>query len=165
MKLIEYQQKWSNNRIYEAVELHITLKAQGGLTPDKEWVRKVVAACKDFGPFNISLDKPEFFGEDILYLSASSKELYKLHKKLVLEISPSSDLIKKYFELEDFTPHLTLGKVAYGLSKQNLQDMARLAEEELSPYPIFEVKFIRVYQEVEKSRYITYLDIPLSQVS
>lgn len=160
-RLIEFQQKWANNRISDVVEQHITLKAQGGLTPDEEWVSKVKAVCKEYRPFLISLSKPQFFGEDILYLGASSEELYKLHNRIVQVISPSGDLIRKYFELDDFTPHMTLGKTAYGLTSQDLKDMARLAEEELCPYPTFEVNFIRIYQEVEAGKYRGYLDIPL----
>jgi 2'-5' RNA ligase len=160
-KIIEFQQKWANHLIAAAVEPHITLKAQGGLTPDKGWISKVKNVCKNFHPFNISVSKPMLFGEDILYLSASSEELDKLHNSIVQVISPSDDLIKKYFELDNFTPHMTLGKTFYGLSKQELKDMAKLAEVELSPYPIFEVNFIRIYQEVELGRYTTYLDIPL----
>ena len=57
---------------------------------------------------------------------------------------------------------MTLGKTFYDLSKQELRDMAKLAEVELSPYPTFEVKFVRVYQEGVKGRYLPYLDIPLS---
>lgn len=160
-KIIEFQQKWTNHRITDAVEPHITLKAQGGLTIDQGWISKVKNVCKDFQPFYISVSKPMFFGDDILYLSASSEELYKLHNSIVQEIAPSVDLIKKYFELDNFTPHMTLGKTFYGLSKQELKDMAKLAEVELSPYPTFEVNSIRIYQEVETGRYVTYLDIPL----
>lgn len=163
-KIIEFQQKWVNHFITDVVEPHITLKAQGGLTPDKEWISKVKKVCNNFSSFNISVSKPMFFGEDILYLSATSKELYKLHNCIVEEISPSDDLIKKYFELDDFTPHMTLGKTYFGLSKQELKDMAQLAEEELSPYPSIEVNFIRIYQEIEPLKYIKYFDIPLNKL-
>ncbi|WP_337017974.1 2'-5' RNA ligase family protein [Oceanobacillus massiliensis] len=162
-KIIGFQQKWKNHWITDVVEPHITLKAQGGLTPDKEWIIKVKEICNNCSPFTISVNKPTFFGEDILYLSATSNELYKLHLNVVEKISPSDDLIKKYFELDDFIPHMTLGKTYFGLSKQELQEMAKLAEEELSPYPTIEVNFIRIYQEVEPLKYVKYLDIPLSK--
>lgn len=163
MKLIDFQHKWKNNRITDVVEPHITLKAQGGLTNDEKWISKVKGVCSNFQFFQITLDKPMFFGEDILYLSAAiSNELYKLHKSIVREISPSNDIIKKYFELDDFVPHMTLGKTNYGLSKKELRDMGKLAENELSPFPTFEVRFVRVYQEIEPNKYIKYLDIPLN---
>ncbi|SOC41587.1 2'-5' RNA ligase family protein [Ureibacillus acetophenoni] len=164
-KVTAFQQKWKNHWITDVVEPHITVKAQGGLTPDKEWIRKVKKVCNQFSPFNISVSKPMFFGEDILYLSVNSKELYELHNKIVEKILPSDDLIKKYFELDDYIPHMTLGKTYFGLSKQDLNDMAKLAEEELTPYPTFEVNFIRIYQEVEPLKYVKLLDIPLSNVN
>lgn len=160
-KLIDFQHKWKNNRIIDVVEPHITLKAQGGLTPDERWLSIVKDVCYNFRTFQITIDKPMFFGDDILYLSATSNELYKLHKSLVQEISPLKDLIKKYFELDDFVPHMTLGKTNYGLSNEELVDMEKMAEKKLSPFPIFEVRFIRVYQEVKTNRYKKYLDIPL----
>ncbi|MGE6489227.1 2'-5' RNA ligase family protein [Paenisporosarcina sp. NPDC076898] len=163
IKLIEFQQKWKNNRITDVVEPHITLKAQGGLSPDEEWLGKVREVCHNFQPFQITLDQPMLFGDDILYLSANSEELFELHRSIVQEVSPSKDLIKKYFELEDFVPHLTLGKTTYGLSKLELIDMKELAEKELSPFPTFDVRFVRVYQEIETNKYIKYLDIPLNR--
>ncbi|MGM7702801.1 2'-5' RNA ligase family protein [Pseudalkalibacillus sp. Hm43] len=161
--IIEFQKKWNGHWITEVVEPHITVKAQGGLTPDQEWLSKVEEVCKEFQPFTVSVGKPMFFGEDILYLNASSIELIQLHQSLVHRISPSAELIKKYFELDDFTPHMTLGKTYFGLSNRELKDMAKLSDEELSPYPTYEVDFIRIYQEVEPMKYIKYLDIPLSR--
>lgn len=160
MKILDVQQKWKNNWITDVVEPHITLKAQGGLTPDEKWLSKVKGVCNDFQSFHIKLDKPRFFGEDVLYLSAISNELDVLHKSLVREIAPSNELVKKYFELDDFVPHLTLAKTHYGLSKKELEDMGKLAERELSPYPDFEVRFVRIYHEIEPNKYRKYIDIP-----
>lgn len=165
MKLIDFQNKWKNNRITDVVEPHITLKAQGGLTPDEIWLSKVKGVCYNFNSFQITFDKPMFFGDDILYLSATSNELHKLHKRIVREISPTDEIIKKYFELDDFLPHMTLEKTNYGLSKKDLRDMGELAEKELIPFPTFEVRFVRVYQEIEPNKYIKYLDIPLNNIS
>ncbi|MCJ7842509.1 2'-5' RNA ligase family protein [Lederbergia sp. NSJ-179] len=162
LKIIEFQQRWKNNIITEAVEPHITLKAQGGLTPDIKWISKVKEVCSQFQSFQISLSKPMFFGDDVVYLSVNSKELYTLHNRIVRKISPTNDLIKKYFELDDFVPHLTLGQTYYGLTKHELRDMAKLAKKELSPFPTFAVSFIRVYKEIETNKYEKYLDIPFS---
>lgn len=160
--LIDFQHKWKNNRITDVVEPHITLKAQGGLTPDEKWLSKVKEVCNNFNFFQITIEKPMFFGEAILYLSATSNELYKLHKSIVRVISPSDDLIKNYYELDDFVPHMTLGKINYSLSKKELREMGKLAEKDLCPFPTFEVRFVRVYQEIEPNIYIKYVDIPLS---
>ena len=42
--------------------------------------------------------------------------------------------------------------------------MEKLAVKELTPYPSFEVDFIRIYElNIEKQRYETYLDIYLGK--
>ena len=164
-KIELFQSKWMK---LLTVEPHITLKAQGGLTPDKSWLENVQKVCNSFEPFIIVLEKPAFLGETILYLSVNSNQLYKLHQEIVQEISPSEDQIKKYFELELFVPHLTLGKEYSGdistqLSKNDLIVMEKMAIEELTPYPEFEVNFVRIYElNREKGRYEKYLDIPLN---
>jgi 2'-5' RNA ligase len=165
-RIEQFQSRWINKL---GVEPHITLKAQGGLTPDKKWIDNVQRVCEDFKPFQVSIDKPKYFGDNILYLSINTNNLHDLHQKIVQEISPSEDLIKQYFELDAFVPHLTLGKEQYGgnistgLSKKEVKDMEQLANKELTPYPDFEVNFIRVYElNTEKQRYEKYLDIPLS---
>lgn len=115
------------------------------------------------------LDKPKYFGDNILYLSVISNNLHKLHQEIIGEISPSEEQIKQYFELDAFVPHLTLGKIQYDggisddLSKIEFIEMENLAEKELAPYPDFEVNFIRVYKRnIEKQRYEKYLDISLT---
>lgn len=165
-RIEQFQRKWISK---SGVEPHITLKAQGGLTPDKEWIENVKRICGNVSPFQVFLGKPKYFGDTILYLSVDSDELHILHQKIVKGISPSDELIKRYFELDDFVPHLTLGKEQYGenisplLSKDVLNEMERTAIEELTPYPAFKVDFIRVYElNTEKRRYEMFLDIPLS---
>ncbi|MCA1063737.1 2'-5' RNA ligase family protein [Rossellomorea sp. AcN35-11] len=163
IKVVEFRDKWKNNSISDVVEPHITLKAQGGLTTDEKWLSIVKEVCYKTKPFLISLAKPMFFGEEILYLSTSSKELQTLHEIIVREIDPPNELIEKYFELDNFVPHMTLGKTTYGLTKQELINMARLAVKELVPLPAFEVSFVRVYKESDPNRYIKYVDIPLNK--
>ncbi|PHF35220.1 2'-5' RNA ligase [Bacillus pseudomycoides] len=165
-RIEHFQSRWVN---YLGVEPHITLKAQSGLTPDKKWIDKVQKVCRNFKPFQVSLDKPMYFGDNILYLSVNSNDLHDLHQKIVQEISPSEELIKRYFELDAFVPHLTLGKEQYSgnisteLSKKELKGMEELVDKELTPYPNFEVNFIRIYElNIEKQRYDKYLDISLS---
>jgi 2'-5' RNA ligase len=161
-RIEHFQRKWVNDL---GVEPHITVKAQGGLTADKRWIDKVQKVCQDFKPFQVSLDKPMYFGDNILYLSVNSNNLHDLHKKIVQEISPSEDLIKQYFELDAFVPHLTLGKEQDGgnILKKELKNMEELADKELTPYPDFEVNYIRIYElNMEKQRYEKYLDISLN---
>lgn len=160
-KVKDFRERWKNNAISDVVEPHITLKSQGGLTSDEKWLGKVEQVCFNTKPFDIKLEKTMFFGKDILYLSASSKPLSTLHNNIVSAVKPSNKLIEKYFELDNFIPHMTLGKTAYGLSKQELRDMARMAEKEIGPYPTINVNFVRVYQEIEPNKYVKLEDIPL----
>ncbi|WP_273851894.1 2'-5' RNA ligase family protein [Guptibacillus spartinae] len=158
-KVENFQHQWLDSLI---VEPHITLKAQGGLTHDREWVEKVKWVCKSTQPFTISLAKPNYFGDNILYLSVRSNELYPLHEAIVKAISPSEQLINHYFELEDFVAHLTLGKEQHGLTKEELRDMEDAAEKELTPYPTFLVKSVQVYElRPNSNRYEPLLEIPL----
>ena len=150
MERIEhFQRKWMNHL---GVEPHITIKAQWGLALDKEWIDKVKEVCENFKAFQLSLDKPLYFGDNILYL-----------------IVNSNDLIKKYFELDDFVPHLTLGKEQYGgnvstgMTKQELKYMENFVEKEFTPYPSFEVTYIRISElNREKQRYEKSLNVSLS---
>lgn len=51
---------------------------------------------------------------------------------------PPVEEIGKYFELENYTPHLTLGQTHFGMISEELQEMAQKAESELTPNPAFE---------------------------
>jgi 2'-5' RNA ligase len=160
-KLISFQERWKNNSLVKVVEPHITVKAQSGLTMDKSWLGNVKAVGESFSPFEVTLNQPMFFGEHVLFLSVLSNKINDLHRRLVDAVSPDQELIKKYMELEDYTPHLTLGQTFWGLTYPELKEMADMTEKKLLPYPTFEVQFIRIYQEIEPNRYIKYLDIPL----
>ncbi|MEI4801010.1 2'-5' RNA ligase family protein [Bacillus sp. NPDC077411] len=162
-KIIKVQQRWENNLLVDVVEPHITVKAQGGLTADLEWIEKLKKVCESFSVFNVSLNQPMFFGESVLFLSVTSEKIFELHQKIINVISPDNELIKKYMELDNYVPHLTMGQTHWGLSSKELKNMAKITEKELSPYPTFEVSFIRIYQEKETNRYVKYLDIPLKK--
>ena len=164
-RIVNFQSRWINTL---GVEPHITLKAQGGLSADKKWIEKVIDVCDNYKPFQLKLGAPMYFGKTILYLSVHSNHLHELHNRIVKTISPSEELINQYFELNDFVPHLTLGKEQYGsgistgISKIELKETEKLAEKELTPYPTFEVSSIRVYElNLEKKRYEKYKDIYL----
>lgn len=161
-KLKEFHNQWPANRINDLVEPHITLKAQGGLNADESWLKNVKEAAAEFPAFPIQLGEPCFFGEDILYLSMDSPELQALHKILVKAVGATPEQIAQYFELDYFVAHLTLAKTAYGLSKEELKEMAAAAREKLAPYPAFTVDSIRVYRKLsEQEGYSKYMDISL----
>ncbi|WP_394218727.1 2'-5' RNA ligase family protein [Halobacillus trueperi] len=160
-KVIHFQKKWSENTITEVVEPHVTLKAQGGLTPDRHWLNEVRETCRKLKPFRIQLGAPAFFGDDVLYLSVRSDKLYGLHKQMVQVAAPTREQIDAYFELDHFVPHLTLAKTSHGLSKQDLVDMAAAADKEFRPFPAFEVDQIRVYEEKLPNTYSKLVDLSL----
>ncbi|PDX97231.1 2'-5' RNA ligase [Bacillus pseudomycoides] len=160
-KIQQFQRQWENNRIVEVVEPHITVKAQGGLTSDQEWLKKVEKVCKQIPSFTLSLGKPQFFGKQVLFLSVEDSKVYKLHRLLVEAVSPSDDLIKRYMEMEQYHPHLTLGQTHWGLTSDELVQMEQVARDKLTPYPEWTVNFIRIYQEIEENTYQPYKDIPL----
>ncbi|MBU9723209.1 MULTISPECIES: 2'-5' RNA ligase family protein [Bacillaceae] len=161
IRIEQFQRRWVSEL---KVEPHITLKAQGGLTPDKFWISKVKEVCGNFKSFQVSLGEPSFFGDNILYLSINdSRLLHDLHHKIVQTIAPSGNLIKQYFEMEAYVPHLTIGKAMQGgLTPTSLKMMEEKAKKDLTPYPSFVVDFLRVYKlDVDKDGYEKLLDIPL----
>ncbi|WP_456278983.1 2'-5' RNA ligase family protein [Bacillus sp. AK128] len=162
-KIKKFQRNWASNSLPDVVEPHITVKAQGGLNTEKNWLKEVEKICQGTSPFKLTLNKPAFFGEVVMYLTVDCREIYELHRKIVNVISPGNELIKKYLELEHYVPHLTLGQTNWGLTNLELKEMARIAEEELSPYPTFIIDFLRVYQEVEPHKYRKLLDIQLKK--
>lgn len=163
-RIVKFQKRWTNNPLPGVVEPHVTLKAQGGLTEDLSWVDNVKDICSRYPSFKLSISEPRFFGKDILYLSVESPELLDLHKQLVDAVSPSRELIKQYFESDDFTGHLTLGKTHHGLTELELQEMKIEAEKSLIPFPTFDVKFVRIYREVH-NKYEPFQDIQLAEMS
>lgn len=163
-KLKEFRNRWPANRIDEIVEPHITLKAQGGLNEDENWLAAVRRAAGDFPAFQIQLGEPRFFGEDVLYLSMDSPELEQLHRVLVHAVGTLPEQIEQYFEMDQFVAHLTLAKTAYGLSRSDLKEMKRMANEQLKPSFAFKVHSVRVYRKSAlQQKYEKYMDIPLKK--
>ncbi|WP_127529632.1 2'-5' RNA ligase family protein [Paenibacillus kobensis] len=163
-RIAAFQRQWAHNLLPDVVEPHITVKSQGGLTPDNNnWLNEVKAVCKNFPSFRVALHNPAWFGEDVLFLNVDSPQIKDLHRKMVKAIGPSDQLIKHYYEMDLYHAHLTLGQTRWGMNREQLEDMYQRTEEALAPYPAFEVDFLRVYQEVEPDRYRTYLDIPLKK--
>jgi hypothetical protein len=76
-----------------------------------------------------------FFGESVLFLSVESNKMTELHRKIVDAISPGKELIKRYMELDDYTPHLTLGQTFWGLTERELKDMADKEKKNYLPIP------------------------------
>lgn len=146
-------------------EPHITLKAPlDWMEIEQKWdaVKKV---CESFPRFSVALGKPDFFGHHVLYLSVRSGEIHRLHRQLVEVLPTPSHLKGRYFELENYVPHLTLAQTSYGFSWEDLQQVERESEERLTPYPTFEASFVRIYRKDKKGDpYEPYMDVPLLNV-
>jgi len=160
-RIIEFQKKWESNNMWEIVEPHITVKAQSGLGSDLVWLDSIKRTCATFPRFTVSIGNPETFHDVVAYLSVHSPEIRDFHERLVEAVSPPPDEMKNYMEMERFHPHLTLGQTHWGMNSQEIVEMKASASIELSPFPAFPVDFIRVYQEIQRDRYVPYQDIAL----
>lgn len=159
-KIIKFQKKFFYKEI---VEPHVTIKTQSGLTEDKIWIDKVQDYIKEQKVFNVKLGDIQWFRDEVLFLSVQAENIHKIHYDLIEIINPSLELRKRYFEDQKYTPHLTLGDIHYGLSKDDLISMKIKAKEELGNLPEFEICFVRIYiKTFDSSKYNKYLDIPLS---
>lgn len=158
-RITEFQKKFLYK---EVVEPHITIKTQSGLTQDKLWIEKIESYLKEQKVFTVKLGEPQWFRDEVLFLSVQSENIHKIHYDLIEIINPSPELRKKYFEDQKYTPHLTLGEIRYGLSKDELLSMETVSKQELENTPDFEVSFARIYIKLPNSdKYNKFLDIPL----
>ncbi|UTR07105.1 2'-5' RNA ligase family protein [Alkalihalobacillus sp. LMS6] len=164
-RIVRFQQQWRNNKLPNIVEPHITLKAQGGLLLDLRWLEKVADCCKDIETFQLTLDKADFFGDDVLFLHVKSEEILQLHKKIVHAVAPTDQLIEQYMELEKYVPHLTLGQSHWGLSRDELKEMYGSINKNLELFQPFSVDYLRIYRETEANHYTTYRDLYLKNAS
>lgn len=160
-KIVAFRNRWSSNRLNDVAEPHITVKAQGGLTVDLHWLENVRQTCAVIPNFQLTFSDPGTFGSVVTFLNVETNNIIDLHKKLVKAISPSQELLDRYFEMDKYHPHLTLGQTYWGLSETELDEMKSLTVNELAPFPTFDVNFVRVYKEVESDRYVPFEDIPL----
>ncbi|WP_340003681.1 2'-5' RNA ligase family protein [Paenibacillus sp. FSL K6-0276] len=158
-QIAAFRNRWASNRLQAVVEPHITVKAQGGLTEDMHWLENVRGTCSSVQCFQLSLSEPGSFGNAVTFLSVESKDVYDLHKRLVDTVSPSPELIKRYLELDRFHPHLTLGQTYWGMNEAEIEEMKQSAMHALVPFPTFNVKFVRVYKEIEPNKYVPFEDI------
>ncbi|CAM3575533.1 2'-5' RNA ligase family protein [Paenibacillus lupini] len=140
-----FRNRWDVNGFREHVEPHITIKAKSGLTKDMNWHKKVRETCSSFPIFQLTLSEPATFGTALTFLSVESNEIYSLHKNLVEAVSPPPELIERHIELDHFIPHLTLGQTKWGMNEAEIIEMKLAAREALSPYPSFDVTFVRVF--------------------
>lgn len=146
-KIISFQRSFINNSVPDSVEPHITVKSQGGLTEDKTWLPRIEEIAKNIKSFQQVFEGPGSFGDDVIFLKpVVSQELVDLHKALFDATGPYEDPTNKYFDNDRYHPHMTLGGMKWGLTKEEVENMKERAQKELRFSP-FEVNSIRVYQE------------------
>jgi len=162
-RIEQFRNRWASNRTGEVAEPHITVKAQGGLTEDLAWLDRVREVCSSFPRFQLSLAEPETFGDAVVFPGVRSDGIHVLHRRLLDAVSPSPELIKRYYEGDLYRPHLTLGQTLWGMSGPEIMEMAREARTALAPWPAFSVSFVRVYKEMEPDKYVPFDDIPLAR--
>ncbi|TCZ80052.1 2'-5' RNA ligase family protein [Paenibacillus albiflavus] len=161
-QIASFRNRWDSNRLRDVVEPHITVKAQGGLTKDMRWLKKVREVCSSVQGFQLTLTEPATFGTTVIFLGVQSKGIYDLHKRLVDAVSPSPEVIKHYFELDNFHPHLTLGQTHWGMKESEIEEMSFTSRNALAPFPTFHVTYVRVYKEIEQNKYVPFEDIQLT---
>jgi 2'-5' RNA ligase len=161
-RIVAWRSRWLGDGERRAVEPHVTVKAQGGLTDDLAWLDRVRAVCATFSAFVVALTGPAMFGDHVVYLGVESPGIVSLHRRLVEAVAPPPALIEQYFELDQYTPHLTLGQSEWGLAAKVLAEMRAEAARALSPFPTFNVAALRIYRETAPDRYEILEEIRLA---
>ncbi len=85
-----------------------------------------------------------------------------LHRKIVEAISPTPEDSRRYYELDLYEPHLTLGSEEFGMSEIELSEMINLAINRLYDFQPFIVNSLRIYKLFE-NRYQKIHEIGLKQ--
>jgi 2'-5' RNA ligase len=158
----QFQKRWPSNRLPDLVEPHITVKSQAGLSDDEIWLGSVKAMCESFPIFGVSIKSVNSFGASVVYLGIESKKIKELHSKIVRAVSPDPEASMKYFELDLYEPHLTLGAKEYGMSEIELSEMKKIANNCLHDFQPFVVNSLRVYKLLE-NKYQKIHEIDLKQ--
>lgn len=160
-RIVEFSKLWNYEPGWPP---HITVKAQAGLSDGMDWLERVEQVCLDSPPrLTVSLGEPTMLGSDVLILPVQSPALYALHRALVEAVNPTAEERAHYFEDGRFVLHLTLGQTQYGLGRDDLGAMRMRARDELSPFPTFDVSFLRAFYLDSDGRYKRLSDIRLGQ--
>ena len=113
--IVQFQKRWLNNTLPGIVDPHITVKSQAGLKEDECWLDSIKTICSNFPVFNLSLKGAKSFGKSVVYLDVESDRIKVLHRKIVEAISPNPENSRRYYELDLYEPHLTLGSKEFGI--------------------------------------------------
>lgn len=159
-KIVEFQKMHPENWLVGKVEPHITVKAGNGLVDDLGWLRAVRRVCKSSYPFNVKVERPDTFGSSVLFLNVSSPGILELHRKLVGLFKPSQAEILENFELDYYTPHISLAIAQYDLSEKLLETIRREADSQFTSPLGFKATFARITMISDRDKYIKFEDIP-----
>lgn len=161
-EILEFQKRWSRNTLPDFVEPHVTVKSQAGLNEDECWIDSIKTICSTFPMFNLSLKGVKSFGNSVVYLGVESHRINQLHRKIVEAIHPDPEISKRYYELDLYEPHLTLGSTEYGLREMELAEMANFASNGFLDFQPFIVNSLGIYKLIE-NRYRKIQEIELKQ--
>lgn len=158
--VLAIQNQFGDNRL----EPHITVRAPVTVTDESGWIKAIEDVCSSFPPLDLSLPQTGNFGSGVLFIDVRSKQLELLHELLKKAIKPFEQDESNHVENRTFNPHLTLGRLWCGFTKQDFAAMKILAEEYLSMEPrVFTVDFVRLYHKPSsQGRYQTLLDVRLN---
>lgn len=153
-----FQAKWGYK---SSSPPHITVKAQSGLASNKRWIAKIEKVCNDFPEFYVKLGAPATFGNEVLFLSVLTKEIITMHLRLVDAISPTVEEQKRYYEVTDFIPHLTLVQRPEVNEDTNFEEMKKEADKLFSSFKPFKVSKLTIFKQENNESYEPFLDLPL----
>ena len=160
--ITQFQRRWPNNALPYFVEPHITVKSQAGLNEDGYWIDSIKTICSNFAIFTLSLKGVKSFGKSVVYLGVESDRIHVLHRKIVEAISPNPENSRRYYELDLYEPHLTLGSKEFGMSEVELSEMKKLANNCLRDFQPFIVNSLKIYKLFE-NKYQKIHEIDLKQ--
>ncbi|WP_458110989.1 2'-5' RNA ligase family protein [Arthrobacter sp. R1-13] len=143
---------------YLMVGPHITVKAQPGLNgEDKpDWISRLRQAVVHFGEVKVQLGSLASFGDTVAYLEVDSPRIHDLHDVLLKSINPAPEDAARYFELDGWTPHLTLEQ------GQSIDfNQIRAAVDRLGPLPPFTVDTLWVCRQ-DRAGQPYYVETPIS---
>ena len=110
----------------------------------------------------MSLKGVKSFGKSVVYLGVESDRIQVLHRKIVEAISPNPENSRRYYELDLYEPHLTLGSKEFGMSEVELSEMKKLANNCLNDFKPLIVHSVGIYK-LFGNKYYKIHDIDLKQ--
>ena len=158
-KIVAFQKMHPENRLAVEVEPHITVKAPNGLGDDLEWLKSVKRVCRSFCPFDVEIEGPDTFGTSVLFLKVSSPGILELHRELAGLFVSSPAEIPENFELDYYTPHISLAIAGNGLSGELLEMIKMEADSQFTSPLEFKANYARITKIDDRGKYSKFEDI------